>query len=182
MNKRFKTDKNSDDEEGGWKDFVLNSEDDPESPQKRIKSNLMSRMDISDKPDIFDDNSDGSDDEDVSKSVKVVVNACRCIYRLIERYTKLFSFFLHIKLLLKKNYILATRDKFQIIYLAGIVVFILCLVRFFQSIADDFTNETILNQLENNMTTIDRCFHSTDPCLTIGYGIIVSILLNFLIG
>jgi hypothetical protein len=65
------------------------------------------------------------------------------------------------------------REKSQLVYLAGIVVFLLCLVRFFQSIANDFTKEFVINQDEHQMNSIEKWFHPSGYCITVGYGIIV---------
>jgi hypothetical protein len=100
MEKKIKTEKNSDDEEG-WQDFVINTEDDIESPTKRPRRKMVSKMDIPEKFYSIDDNSDDSDDEDVSKSVKFITHAMKCIYNLVEENTKMFSYLLHTKLLLK---------------------------------------------------------------------------------
>ena len=100
MTKNFKPDKNSDDE-GGWQDFVINTDDDIESPTKRPKRKLVSDMDIPEQFFSIDDNSDDSDDEDVSRTVKFITSAMKCVYNLVEENTKMFSYLLHTRLLLK---------------------------------------------------------------------------------
>lgn len=105
--------------EDRWEDFILaNNNDDIESPQRRPGRQLMSSMDLDLSENASDALSDEEDYEDVSKGVKMINSVCSYLYHKIEKSTKLFSYFLHTRLLLKKNYILATRNKFQLIYLA----------------------------------------------------------------
>ena len=162
-------------------DYILyNQHADMESPKKNTEENylqrrtgklLFSTMDIEDKN---KHRNVEEYDQDISKSVKIVSSCCRYLREKIEEYTKLFTFIHHTTLLLDKNYILAMRSKSQLLYLCIVPVFLLLLVRFFQTVSEDFTSYTVLNQPINQINSIDHCFHPTDPCLTIGYGIIVS--------
>ena len=90
-----------DDYDEEWKGFVLGNRDDQENPQKRNNKNLLSQIEFDDrfeKSSIF---SDGSDEEDLSKTQKFMHRVVNYVYWEIESWTKLFSYILHTKLLLK---------------------------------------------------------------------------------
>lgn len=139
-------------------------------------------MDIEEGSHSAESHSEEEYDQDVSKSVKYVSSCCRWVRDRLEKYTKMFSYINHTGLLLNKNLILANRNKSQIVYLAWVPIFLLLLVNFFQSIADDFTSYKVLDHPVNKLDVIDRWYNEEEPCLTIGYGIIVSILRIIQIG
>jgi len=100
--------KNSDDGEN-WEDFILINQNDPESPQKRNENprnirnrNLVSSMYIEDSKYQDEDSSGDEDyDKDINKSFKCISSCCTKICQKVERYTKVFTYIHHTKLLLK---------------------------------------------------------------------------------
>lgn len=163
-------------DEEDWKDFALgNDESDLESTPR--KSDKSPRKQYNGRSSILDTMSDTgteelSDEEDDVKNKTLASSTSRCFYEKIESWTKLFTFLLHTRLCLNKNYLLATRNKFQLAYLTLTPILLLMLVRWFTSLSNDFTQLKVLNPQVNHLDHIEKCYHPTDPCITVAYGII----------
>ena len=55
-------------------------------------------------------------------------------------------------------------------------ILLILLVKFFQNISNDFMKAGLGTTKENTLNSIEKWFHPTDPCITVGYGIIVGAL------
>ena len=164
-----KRSKNSEDDD--WKQYALRNNQDLESPIRRHRSPKRRNYNYSEDSSSVNTD-DFSDEEDEIKNTTFINSASRWLRDTIENWTKLFSYLLHSKLLLNKNYLLATRNRFQITYLMLTPIFLLCLVRWFTQLGNDFTQHSIPNPEVVNLNSIEKCIHPTEPCITVAYGII----------
>ena len=97
-----------------------------------------------------------------------------------KRRSDIFKeFFLHLSLLLKKNYLIHKRSKkttlFQILSPILVSFMIIC----WQNLANDMTNRREINPPTNKIASLEKCFFQKDSpndCATLAYGVLVSLL------
>ena len=95
-----------------------------------------------------------------------------------HKISKTQQFFLHLKLLTWKNYLVHNRNK-KITFCQMISPVVLCFILFgFQLIVNSFSNETILNPPVSIATPLQTCIPgNSGTCVSLGYTIVV---INFI--
>ena len=96
--------------------------------------------------------------------------------------SSLSKFFLHITLLLNKNFIIIKRNKKVTLFQLLSPVLVCLLIIFWQTIANIVTEYTEINPEISSPSKISKCIspeYSSLPCITIGYGIIVYIYIYY---
>lgn len=92
---------------------------------------------------------------------------------LINR-SGLENFFLHLRLLLKKNYLLFSRNLKPTLCQVLAPVFFCLIIIFFQATASGWANYELIKPPDMRLSPVPKCIGRYD-CITIGYSIIVSI-------
>ena len=124
----------------------------------------------------FEDDKESPDQDQSKEQEKALSQSNKAAVEPASEKTSTQLFFMHLRLLLWKNYKLFSRNLKLTCFQLATPVFFCLLIVYLQWLADSFTTMSLPNP-SRDVGPMNKC--RGDGCITIGYGIIVIIFLRY---